>query len=122
LPSITGNGRPGAVMPPAPASAVSGSLRSAAAASGPSPFTPAASASFTPLASASASGVGVVRAKPDSTTALWNSPFVCGEIIMLRMPIAPALSPTAVTFPGSPPNPAMLAFTHFRPAIWSMLP
>jgi hypothetical protein len=97
-------------------------LRSAAAAAASSPFTPAASASFTPFASASASAVGTLRAKPDSTTALLNRPLACGETIMFRIAMAPALSPKTVTLLGSPPKVAMLAFTHFRPAIWSMLP
>lgn len=35
---------------------------------------------------------------------------------------APALCPLIVTQPGSPPNAAMLAFTHFSARIWSCRP
>jgi hypothetical protein len=63
-----------------------------------------------------------LRAKPDSTIARLNRPLASGEIIMLRIAMRPALSPTTVTLLGSPPKVAMLAFTHFRPASWSMLP
>ena len=54
--------------------------------------------------------------------AWWNSPFVNGDAISAITDAAPADCPPIVTFAGSPPNAAMLAWTHVNAAIWSSRP
>ena len=54
----------------------------------------------------------LARPPPDSTIALWNSPFASGEIMSALTDPPPADSPKIVTFVGSPPKAAMLLCTH----------
>ena len=49
--------------------------------------------------------------------ALWKSPAASGEAISALTANDPADSPKIVTLPGSPPNAAMLSFTHCSAAI-----
>ena len=50
----------------------------------------------------------------------WNNTFL--ELNFEETEIPPADSPKIVTRFGSPPNAAMLRFTHCKPAIWSISP
>jgi len=78
-----------------------------------------ASAAVTRLA------VGSDRAKlppPLWVIARWNSPCARGIDSSAETLIAPALSPNTVTWPGSPPNEAMLSRTHSSAATWSSSP
>ncbi len=54
---------------------------------------------------------------PDSEIAFWNKPCDAGEPINICTDPAPADSPKIVTLPASPPNAAMLRFTHCSAAI-----
>ena len=79
---------------------------------------PAASAEFAPPRI----GGTCASPAPDSEMALTNSPSASGEDISTCTDPAPADSPNRVTFLGSPPNLAMLRWTHCNAAIWSMMP
>jgi len=74
------------------------------------------------VAWASAMEVGSRRPKLDSPIAFWKRPRASGASISSRTEMPPALSPPMVTLVGSPPKLAILAFTHFRAAIWSIRP
>jgi hypothetical protein len=103
------------------------SPRSAFIASGPVLLIPIELAKVRPCFSAvrAASpriGMPLLRPKPDSEIALVNRPLACGEVIRKFTRMPPALSPKMVTFPASPPNWPMLAFTHFSAAMLSISP
>jgi hypothetical protein len=49
-------------------------------------------------------------------------PFASGEVMSTAIDTAPADSPNTVTRSGSPPNAAILSFTHSSAAIWSSKP
>ena len=109
------------LRPPVTVSA--GSARSFASAAASVPSIPLALAKATPVASAALTGGAAPRAArppPDSTIARWNSPLPSGEAISAWIENPPADSPNTVTCAGSPPNAAMLRFTHCSAAIWSM--
>ena len=55
-------------------------------------------------------------------TALSKRPLVSGEADRNFVLRPPALWPNSITLSGSPPNWAILAFTHFRAWIWSRVP
>ncbi|OIQ63555.1 hypothetical protein GALL_549040 [mine drainage metagenome] len=59
---------------------------------------------------------------PDSTMARLKSPLAEGVASRASVLIPPALSPATVTLAGSPPKAAMLRFTHWSAAIWSIRP
>ncbi len=54
--------------------------------------------------------------------AFWKSPLFPGIESRARVSPPPADSPNRVTLSGSPPKAAMLRFTHFKAAIWSISP
>ena len=68
------------------------------------------------------SRVCVMNGVPLCAITRWNNPAASGESISVLQSTPPADSPKIVTFPGSPPNPATLACTHFNAAIWSSKP
>ena len=59
---------------------------------------------------------------PLSPIARWNKPFESGEAMSARTSMEPADWPKMVTLPGSPPNCAILSWTHWSAAIWSRIP
>ena len=59
---------------------------------------------------------------PLSPIARTKSPFASGEATSALTEAEPADSPKIVTLSGSPPKAAMLRFTHWSAAIWSMSP
>ena len=72
---------------------------------------------FVPCCSAVASGIAPslrLKKAPLSPIALWKRPLVSGVATSAFTENDPADSPKIVTLPGSPPNAAMLSFTHFR--------
>ena len=54
--------------------------------------------------------------------ARWNEPLASGDAVRLCTAWPPADWPAMVMRVGSPPNPAMLSWTHFTAAIWSSSP
>ncbi len=118
LPSIMGLAPPELIVAE-PSTVLAGTARKAA---GSSEVTPQPLAAAAPAASAVLKSAKSLRPAPDSTIALWNRPRALGDSIRKFTAMPPADSPKMVTLPGSPPKPAMLAFTHFRAAIMSMTP
>ena len=90
-------------------------------------FAPRLARKLCPAASATLSGGtfwppslakrGGPKLPPLSEIARWNNPFAAGEAASMLTAIPPADSPKIVTRAGSPPNFAMFALTHCRPAI-----
>ena len=62
------------------------------------------------------------NAAPLWPIARWNSPAAAGEAMRWLTVYEPADRPNRVTRPGSPPNAAMLRWTHSSAAIWSISP
>jgi hypothetical protein len=54
--------------------------------------------------------------------AFWNKPAASGDAIWEWVDKPPADSPKMVILAGSPPNLAILAFTHCNAACWSIKP
>jgi hypothetical protein len=81
---------------------------------------------FTPAASATDAGCMRFICSPIQPPlcmmARVNSPLACGEPTSAPTMMAPADSPAMVTLFGSPPNAAMLRFTHCSIAMASIIP
>ena len=103
------------------ASSLSGFARSSAIVETPSVFI-----AFTPSASAALAGrmrpICSPIQPPLCAMARTKRPLACGEPTSAPTMMAPADSPAMVTLLGSPPNAAMLRFTHCSIAMASIIP
>ena len=79
-------------------------------------------ASTSTATSLAAFGSPKLVSDPLCTAALWNSPFADGAASSVDTFPPPPDWPKIITLPGSPPNPAMLPFTHFSAATKSTMP
>src|SRR5262245_53248458 len=83
-------------------------------ASAPLPAQPRSAANFAASMPASLVVGCLVVQPPLSLIARWNSPAppLAGDATCRQVSSEPADSPNSVTLPGSPPNCAMLSWTH----------